>query len=53
MTTPAEQITAKEADERPIRDQYADELRADPFYLPGVDDYADGWTNETDDEETT
>lgn len=38
--------------ERPVRDQYADELRDDPFYLPGVDDYDNGWVNETDDEET-
>ena len=37
-------------DERPVRDQYADELRNDPFYLPGVDDYDDGWANETEDE---
>lgn len=27
-------------DVRPDREQYADELRNDPFYLPGVDDYA-------------
>lgn len=39
------------ADERPIREQYADELRNDPFFLPGVDDYDDGHPDETDDED--
>lgn len=42
MTAPAE---------RPIRTQYTGELRDDPFFLPGVDDYDDGWTDKTDDEE--
>jgi hypothetical protein len=46
-------VTIDEPDARPVRDQYAAELRADPFYLPGVDDYDSGWVNETDDEETT
>lgn len=39
-------------DERPVRDEYANELRADPFHLPGVDDCDNGWTDETEDEET-
>lgn len=34
-----EPVDADEPDERPIREQYAAELREDPFYLPGVDDY--------------
>jgi hypothetical protein len=40
-----------DSEERPVRDEYADELRNDPFHLPGVDDYDTGWTDETDDEE--